>query len=152
VATRSAAQAKKAIVTRKTYLRVATLLSGGGAAFSGFLSVSLMQSGVCAFNEPCPLFVGQPACYTGFLLFWVAFVISVLARFRNSESTWPMLANIAIAGVGVISAGQVSLEEVGRRAGHRLGLPTCAYGFLFFLSLLLVSIVAWRRLRVIRLI
>ncbi len=102
-----------------------------------------MTSGMCAFDEPCPFFLGQPACYTGFVLFAIALLLSVIAINATKKATWPLAANSVVGAVGVLFAGRMTVEELGAHVGYRLGLPTCAYGSIFFLALLVVSLVAW---------
>jgi uncharacterized membrane protein len=132
-------------MSTKTYVRFAMLLSAAGFLFSGYLSWTRMKSGVCAFAEPCPFFLGHPACYTGFALFSTALAISLVAWLAGSESSWPMLANGTVALVGTLFAGRMATMEVTAWSGYRLGLPTCAYGALFFAGLLTISVIAWLR-------
>jgi hypothetical protein len=125
-----------------TYLKVATGLSAAGTAFAGYLSLTRMTSGVCAFNEPCPFFLGYPACYTGFALFAIAFLVSLAALLAKTESLWPMTMNSVVGAAGILFAGRMTVEELAAPSGYRLGLPTCAYGLVFFLALLVSSVVA----------
>lgn len=125
------------------YLVTATILSAAGAAFAGYLGLTRLTRGVCAFDEPCPLFAGQPACYVGFALFALALAVSVAALAARAHTTWPMAANAAIAAAGALFAADVSVEELRTHAGYRLGLPTCAWGLVFFVALLVVSLAAW---------
>jgi uncharacterized membrane protein len=130
-------------MSQRAYLRNATLLAAAGVAFSGYLSLTRLTRGICAFEEPCPFFLGHPACYTGFALFAGAFAISLLAWIRKTEESWPMFANTLLGIAGSVFAGMMSLEEVRHPVGYKLGLPTCAYGFVFFLVLLVYSLAAW---------
>lgn len=68
----------------RTYSGWATGLSGAGAAFAGYLSSVKLLSGVCAFDEPCPFFLGYPAYYTGFALFVSMLVISAIAPMAST--------------------------------------------------------------------
>jgi hypothetical protein len=130
-------------MSARTYLWIATLLSGAGAAFAGYLSLTRAVRGVCAFDEPCPLFLGRPACYTGFALFALALVVSLIALGGRVRSVWPAVVNTGIASAGILFAGSLSLSELERHAGYRLGLPTCAYGLIFFFALLIASLGGW---------
>jgi hypothetical protein len=126
----------------RRYLGVATALGGAGALFAGYLSYTRASSGMCAFAEPCPFFLGQPACYTGFALFSAAFLVSLTALVRRVETVWPVVTNLAIALAGTVFAGWLTGDELAAHSGYRLGLPTCAYGLVFFFALLSWSIAA----------
>jgi len=135
-------------MTTRTYLVAATALAGGGAAFSGYLSAVKLWSGVCAFNEPCPMFLGQPACFTGFAIFATMLLLSAGALLARTTATWPVVANGLIAALGVVYAGTLTITEVVAHAGvpvYGMGLPTCAYGLVFFAGAVALAVVAWRR-------
>jgi heme/copper-type cytochrome/quinol oxidase subunit 3 len=126
--------------TRK-YLQVALPLTTLGVLFSGYLSGVRFFSNQCAFNETCPQFLGFPACYTGFLLFASLFGVTAAARGAHSQARWPEQANLAISLFGVLFAGRLAVSEWANPgiSHYRLGLPTCAYGFVFFAALHLLS-------------
>jgi hypothetical protein len=130
------------------YLAVATALAAAGALFSGYLSWIKMSSGVCAFSEPCPMFLGQPACYFGFALFVAMLVLTGGAFLLRLPDRWPLIANTVVASGGVVFAGTLTAGEVMAHAGlpvYGLGLPTCAYGAAFFLAILVYSAATrWR--------
>lgn len=125
--------------TRK-YLDWSIGVSVAGTAFSGYLSLTRLTSGICAFAEPCPFFLGHPACYTGFALFATALVVSVVARIMRRDSTWPALVNGVLGVAGMLFAGHLTIEELASHGEYRLGLPTCAYGFAFFAALVVLSL------------
>jgi hypothetical protein len=132
----------------KTYLAVSSALGACGVLFAGTLSGIKMRSGICAFNEPCPEFLGYPACYTGFGLFVLLFVPAALALAASVTARWPLVANLVVSGLGVLFAGTITLREVIAHAGvptYGMGLPTCAYGLIFFIGILVLSITAIRR-------
>jgi hypothetical protein len=130
-------------MTNRRYLAIATLLGAAGVAFAGYLSFTRLRSGVCAFEEPCPLFLGAPACFTGLALFAAAFLSSLSALLLKVESSWPAVANVVIGAAGTAFAGRMALIELAGPAHYKLGLPTCAYGFIFFLGLLVLSLAVW---------
>ncbi len=100
----------------KTYLAVSCALGAGGVLFAGTLSSIKMRSGICAFNEPCPEFLGYPACYTGFGLFVLLFVPTALALLASVKGRWPAVVN-PDPGLGVLFAGSITLREVIAHAG-----------------------------------
>jgi hypothetical protein len=127
----------------KRYLPWAGLLSAAGFAFSGYLSAKRMLSGVCAFSEPCPFFLGHPACYYGFALFATLLGISVFGWAARTERSWPAIANAAVSAVGVLFAGRLAVVELAAGGHYAMLLPTCAWGLLFFLAVLISSLRAW---------
>lgn len=130
-----------------TYLRVATVLAAAGTLFSGYLSMVRLTSGVCALDEPCPFFLGYPACYTGFILFGSALWISLVALASKARTAWPLVVNGVIAATGVLFARAMVATELQSNVHYRLGLSTCSYGLIFFLALLGLSIYAGIRRR-----
>jgi len=128
------------------YLKVATLLTLAGTLFSGYLAGTKLFSASCAFGEECPIFLGYPACYFGFVLFFAMFVLTVYALAAKVGAKWPVKVNIIIAGLGVLFAGYFTVGEIaswfttGFHAFGRLGLSTCAYGLVFFVIILIVSL------------
>ena len=126
-----------------TYLRWTTLLSGAGAIFAGYLSSVGLRSGLCAFGDPCPVFLGRPAYYTSLALFSAILLVSVLALFRERESRWPAVANVILSALGVLFATRLTVGDLWALAGgasHRTAFPTCAYGFGFFVAIVVLSL------------
>jgi hypothetical protein len=108
-----------------------------------------MLSGVCAFEETCPFFLGYPACYTGFALFLSVLMSSGTALLVGATGRWPLVANCALSAAGCALAAKMTVAEVANPlAWHSpMGMPTCAYGFVFFAAVLLLTIFAWRSTR-----
>lgn len=112
-----------------------------GFLFSGYLSLVKLLSNTCALNEPCPYFLGYPACWYGFLMFSILLITSSLLV---KKPTSKVLLRILVitSGVGILFAGYFTLPEISRiLSGHSysLGLPTCAYGLLFYILILWLS-------------
>lgn len=123
----------------KRLLFAELLLSLGGVLFAGYLSGAKLFTGTCAFNEPCPYFLGFPACWYGFALFLILFVVAVLA-FRGAMAARKAGIWLAsVAGLGIVFSGSFVVQEVygwlsvGRLQGYGLGLPTCVYGLVFYI-------------------
>ena len=119
-------------------------LSICGVLFSGYMSAVKFFTSNCIASEPCPLFLGYPACYFGFGLFLTLFVTSVLGLTRVLGFT-AMRNTIRVVSLGgILFAGNFVLQEVQRfwvngfQPGA-FGLPTCAYGLAFFLGILGLS-------------
>ena len=124
----------------KRYLRGSVLLSAAGFAFSGYLSAKRMVSGVCAFSERCPFFLGRPACYYGFALFAGLLAISVFGWVARTERSGPAMANALVSLAGVLFAGRLAVVELAAGGHYAMILPTCAWGLLFFLAVLISSL------------
>ena len=133
-------------MTLKTYLKWSILLSLGGVLFSGYLSGVRLFSGICAFNEPCPYFLGYPACYFGFALFVTMFITSITASINKVRSLQPVKVIFAISLLGTLFAGYFVAQELlsafarGTFVFYGLGLPTCAYGLVFFIIIFSISL------------
>jgi hypothetical protein len=131
-------------MTQRTYDATNLALTFSGFVFSGYLSsVKFFTSG-CAYSEPCPLFLGHPACYYGFGLFSTLFLTASLGAAGKISHQIPRYIVRCLSLVGTLFAGRFLLQEVmrfvdsGFQAGE-LFLPTCAYGFLFFLTIFALS-------------
>ena len=128
------------------YLKIAMLLTLAGTMFSGYLAGTKFFSGACAFREGCPVFLGFPACYFGFALFSTMFASTAYAWAYRVRTKWPVAVNTLVASLGVLFAGSFTAGELmtwftsGFRAFGRLGLSTCAYGLVFFVIILVLSL------------
>ena len=132
-------------MTLKTYLKWSVLLSLGGVLFSGYVSSFRLISGVCAFSEPCPYFLGYPACYFGFVLFVTMFITSVAASINKVRSSRPIKIILVVSLLGILFAGYFVVQELlnifahGTFVFYGLGLPTCAYGLVFYITIFSIS-------------
>ncbi len=122
------------------------IFSVAGFLFSGYMSWIKMFSSVCAFGETCPLFLGFPACYFGFIMFCLLLIFSLLLFFNkwNVESLSKSLFFSSFAGVifsGYFSIGELPLFLQNGPSAYFFGLPTCVMGFLFFIAIFIVSII-----------
>jgi uncharacterized membrane protein len=131
----------------RTYQNWALALSAAGVAFSGYLGGTRLFTNSCAFSEPCPTFLGQPACYFGFALFFSLFVVSIAARVSGTTRGWPVVANLVLSLAGTLFAGYFAVAEIhGWFARgfttYSMGVSTCVYGALFFAALLGLSVAA----------
>jgi hypothetical protein len=131
-------------MTYKHYNLLNVLLTGSGFLFSGYMSGVKFFTSTCAYQEPCPLFLGYPACYFGFGLFTVLFLASVLTCANKVPARRSRSILRIAAGAGVVFAGYFLTQEIsgfiatGFQPGE-LFLPTCAYGLVFFLSICALS-------------
>ncbi len=133
----------------KAYLTTTLVLSLGGTLFAGYLSVYRALTGSCALNEPCPFFLGYPACWYGFALFLALFLVALAARIRGDafRRGAAYLALISFTGSifsGSFVAGDVVLWLAEGRQ-YALILPSCVYGFVFYLMIFALSFAALRK-------
>jgi hypothetical protein len=137
-------------MTPTTYQRLVLGLGAAGTAFAGYLSAVRMRSGMCAFDESCPFFLGRPACYFGFALFAGIFVVATAATLLRVRTAWSVVANLVLSSLGVAFATLMTAREVGAHTAYKLGLPTCVYGSVFFAAVLVASVLYAVRARAMR--
>ncbi len=131
------------------FLKSAFYFSIIGVIFSGYYSAVKIFSSACPFGESCPEFLGYPACYFGFILFLLCLISGGLTVFVNRK----IITALVVVGVlGVIFSGYLSYIDLwqtscpGGQCHYQLGLPTCVYGFIFFVIILFSSVIAfWQR-------
>lgn len=126
------------------------LLSLAGTAFSGYLSGVKLFTKTCAFGETCPIFLGYPACYYGFVLFLLLTVLSGILLWVNSNTRKTLNTLTVISILGVLFAGYYTLGELpvlfsAGLSAYMFGLPTCALGFVFFVAVLLIALTLRKR-------
>ena len=128
-------------ISQKT---VFLLLSIGGVLFSGYLSGKKFFTDGCAFNEPCPYFLGYPSCYFGFGLFLIIFVLSLMLRSSSFNVLRIGKGIRTVSLLGVLFALYFTIPEIKGiltlTSNYSLGLPTCAYGLVFFLLIFILSV------------
>jgi len=116
--------------------RVIFALSLGGLLFSGYLSSVKFFNNTCAFNESCPYVFGYPACYYGFGLFLILFLLSL-----NISKYLKVVNKVSL--VGILFAGYLTATELPSifqgTKDYFFGLPTCALGFFFYLLIFILS-------------
>ncbi len=137
---------------KSSYLKWALGLSLAGSLFSGYLSFYKLLVASCAFNEPCPYFLGYPACWYGFAMFATLLALTLLAWFGKLATPSAAKATAGVALLGILFAGRFTLIEVlswlsGNAPRYSLGLPTCAYGLIFYIAMCTASILEVQRAR-----
>lgn len=114
---------------KKIYL----LLTLSGVLFSGYLSSVKFFTKTCAFNESCPYFLGQPACYYGFIIFLGMFIITIYSIRNKFGEIWlsKKLSMLSLSGI-IFSGYLVVIVENFRFSTCTLGLGF--YTIIFILS------------------
>lgn len=125
--------------------KILLLLSFAGTVFSGYLSSVKLFSKTCAFGETCPIFLGYPACYYGFVLFLLLTIFSGILIWGSTPARKTLTLLVFVSILGVLFAGYYTIVElpvlfsVGFSA-YVLGLPTCALGLIFFVAVLAIAL------------
>lgn len=129
---------------KNVYQLIAFLFSIAGTLFSGYYSYVKMTTEGCPFNESCPIFLGYPACYTGFIIFCACLLLSttiyILGQFYLTN------ALITISLIGVIFSGFYAYQDIFYpncplgECNYTLLLPTCVYGFIFFIVVFMATV------------
>src|SRR3989339_175355 len=131
------------------YKKVILAVSFSGFLFSGYLSAVKFFTSACALSEPCPYFLGYPACWYGFVMFSVLFISALLGILKISKLKTVALIHLLVSSLGVLFAGYFTVPEIGRllsgEGRYFLGLPTCAYGLVFYIILLILAVMYLKR-------
>jgi uncharacterized membrane protein len=120
------------------------VLSICGLLFSGYMSAIKFFSGTCVFNEPCPYFLGFPACYYGFAMFLLLSLSSFALLIRYMDPDKMIRSILTISTFGILFAGYFTLKEIPVLltkgfSEYLFGLPTCAVGLIFYISVFIVA-------------
>jgi hypothetical protein len=116
-----------------------------GLLFSGYLSAIKLFTSTCAFNEPCPYFLGYPACWFGFGMFLIIFSFALLGLLKVIFEKVMSKIITLVSALGILFAGYFTIPEIGKllsgaQTGYSLGLPTCAYGLIFYILIFIFSL------------
>lgn len=127
-------------------------LSFAGLAFSGYLSGVKFFSGVCAFNEGCPFFLGYPACYFGFAMFLAMTLLTVSFAMGKLAEQKELLGVLLVSLLGILFAGYFTFRELPKLWNEGLGaymlvLPTCALGLIFYVVMFTIAVRKLRRMQ-----
>ncbi len=132
----------------KPWVVALMVLMSAGLIFSGYLSATKLVSGSCAFNEPCPYFLGYPACWYGFVFYLAMLAVTLFAWFRRIRLATALRTDAIISFVGIIFAGSFVVGELSRSAVIGvLGLSTCTYGLIFYVAIFAVALMALGKAR-----
>ena len=125
----------------KSLVVILFILASAGLLFSGYLSAVNLFSHTCAFNESCPFFLGYPACFYGFAMYLIMFFVpglGVLGRVRYKKV---FITDAVVSIIGILFAGSFVVQELLQaRITGTLGLSTCAYGLIFYISIFITSL------------
>lgn len=128
------------------------IMTVAGVLFSGYMSGFKLISKTCAFGETCPLFLGMPACYIGFILFLSLFIVSLLFIMDKKPAGVLSKKFLIISFLGVVYSLNFAIPELPRLfqegfSAYFFGLPTCVLGSLFFVVIFIGSIIFYKKTR-----
>lgn len=127
----------------KHFIVTLLVLTLAGLIFSGYLSGVKLFSGACALGESCPYFLGYPACFYGFAMYLVMFIVTLLTFFRQTAPRTAFKTDGVVSFLGMIFAGSFVVQEVAAaQVTGTLGLSTCAYGLIFYIAIFITALVA----------
>jgi len=130
--------------------KITFILGVAGMLFAGYLSIVKFLSDTCAFDKPCPYFLGYPACYYGFAMFTAIVLFIVLDKWMVIEERTAEISILTVSTLGIIFSGYFTMKELpiflsqGFNA-YFLGLPTCAYGFIFYVGIFAITLITFIR-------
>lgn len=108
-----------------------------GIAFSGYLGGNSL-SGTCPIGGACPYFLGYPACFYGLAMYSALLVVFLLSWKGRLAKPKALLAQMGIAGLGVLFAASLLVQEV------LIDRPIaiCAMGLVMYGAIFVLS---WRQ-------
>lgn len=113
------------------------ILSISGLMFSGYLSSYKILNQSCALGESCPYFMGLPACYFGFIMYFTLTIFSAALVTKLIKKKWAISIILIVSFIGILFSGYFTLLEIpvllesGIKV-YTLGLPTCAFGLILY--------------------
>lgn len=105
-----------------------------GVLFSGYLTIAKFITGYCPITESCALFLGQPACLYGLIMFLIIFTASLISLIKRKLTCANKIIFI-FSLLGIIFSGYFSFIELtsGKMGTYALFLPSCVYGLAIYL-------------------
>jgi hypothetical protein len=132
----------------KKHIKVIFIFSLIGILFSGYLTFSKLFSDTCPLKEGCSYFLGYPACFYGFVLFLILFIISLTLMLNNIDHNNLVKIIFYVSLLGIIFSTYTSLKEIinppclNGVCSYSLLIPTCVYGLMMYIIIFVTSILA----------
>src|SRR3989344_1386804 len=118
-----------------------------GVLFAGYLTFTKLVLGSCPLIEPCPYFLGQPACVYGLVLYLILLILSGILLFSKPKKELVLQKSLVfISLIGILFAIFSTIKEVflstcpGGKCVYSLGLPTCIYGLIMYCIIFFFSL------------
>ena len=130
-------------MTPRSYTYTLYTLTFLGFLFSGYLSAVKFITTSCFLNEPCPYFLGYPACWFGFGFFTLLLISALVGGMKSELLRTSAKVQAVVSLLGTVFATYFTVPEIihlinGEKT-FALGLPTCAYGLVFFISIFSIA-------------
>lgn len=127
-------------MANKSFFKIIFTCVVAGVLFSGYMSAVKLFTDTCAFSEPCPYFLGYPACWYGFGMYMLMFLISVFALANKFDIRKAVMVDLIVSYLGILFAGSFVVKEIMRsQITGVLGLSTCTYGLIFYILIFTLS-------------
>lgn len=116
-----------------------------GLLFSGYLTLGQLLTGTCPVGGGCPFLFGYPVCTYGFIMFTILFLSSLILHFKkDNNDIFNKSILLIVSIVGVLFSLYYSIQELffikcPGGCHWPLLLPTCIYGLIMYLIILLVA-------------
>lgn len=120
-----------------------------GTLLSGYLSWRYIWGGGCPVTTKTFLtcggvtIFGQPTCVYGFVMFFLVFLLSLVAWAKHGQKNL-LSAIVALSAIGTLFSASLSVYELWIRDINLPSTPACVYGLFFYLLALIFSVVARR--------
>ena len=133
----------------KQWVKIVFIFALAGLIFSGYLSAVKLFSNTCAFDEPCPYFLGYPACWYGFGMYLIIFIATALALLGKADIKSVIKTSAAVSFLGILFAGRFFIQELLQsKITGALGLSTCTYGLIFYILIFVLSLGALKKSKI----
>lgn len=125
----------------QTYVKTMFFLGLAGVLFSGYLSAVKLFSHACAWNSPCPYFLGYPACWYGFAMFLIIFIAAMRGWCKSTCRKISTRVILTVSGLGILFSGYFTIPEIKKMFSPvTQSLPLCSFGLIFYLLIFILSI------------
>lgn len=135
------------MTARKVHITIA-ILSFLGLLLSGYLTYKSLWSTGCSQGfisryVSCGgpqkvLLLGQPTCIYGFAMYLIVFVLNGMTWMKKRLSMWSALVALGIAGS--LFSGGLTVYELFILDIQFTALPSCVYGLILYIGILLAAI------------
>ncbi len=130
--------------------RITFILAAAGMLFASYMSMVKFLSDTCAFDSPCPYFLGFPACYFGLAMFTAIVLFLILDNWRIVQARTADIVVLSISFLGILFSGYFTLQQLPLLFQKGLGayalvLPACAWGLLFYVAIFIVALIVFLR-------
>ena len=132
--------------------RIVFVLGVIGMLFAGYISMVTFLSNACAFDKPCPYFLGYPACYFGFIMFTGIVFAFILDNWKVIRQNTAEIIVLIVSLSGILFSGYLTLQELPvlfakGLSSYFFGLPTCAIGLVFYIGIFIATLIIFLRNR-----